>query len=249
MNPLQIAQGSAQWHEFRMGKVGSSGLAKVLAFSKRNGESLETREQYKRQKLAEIMTGGLKSGYVSPSMQFGIDNEPLMRAAYEERTGLDTIIVGVQPHPTIERAHASPDAYVEYDGAIEGKCPDSDTHLKYMDGNEVPEEYAAQCWWVLACSGRAWIDFVSFDPRQPDTRYQLFIKRMHRDEQIIATLNEQVEKFWTEVDAMKVRIDALYPPIAVQPAGETWDAETQLTDDDLDAFFSAANVGAEMEAR
>lgn len=242
MNPLDIRQGSDEWHEYRLGSVGSSGIAAALSFLKRSSESSKEREAYKLQKLAEITTGLIPQGYVSRAMQFGTDSEPLARMSYEERTGQEVRIVGIQPHPTIARAHASPDGYVDNNGAIELKCPESHTHLRYLKEQAIPEEYIPQCWWVLACSGREWLDFVSFDPRQSD-QFKLFIKRLHRDEKIIADYDAAVTRLWSEIDADLAALQALYPPVAAPEAPQVdnqWDDAALLDMDAVDEWLANA---------
>jgi hypothetical protein len=52
--------------------------------------------------------------------------------------------------------------------------------------------------WQMACTGRQWCDYVSFDPRLPP-HLQLFVKRVHRNEPRIADLEAEVESFLREV--------------------------------------------------
>lgn len=54
--------------------------------------------------------------------------------------------------------------------------------------------------WQLACSGREWCDFVSFDPRMPDG-FQCFITRVERDPEQIAQLEMEVSLFLVELEA------------------------------------------------
>jgi hypothetical protein len=51
----------------------------------------------------------------------------------------------------------------------------------------------------MACAGRQWCDFASYDPRLPETM-RLFVKRLHRDDVAIAELEAEVAKFLAEVD-------------------------------------------------
>ena len=51
----------------------------------------------------------------------------------------------------------------------------------------------------MACTGRPWCDFVSFDPRLPE-RLQLLIVRVPRDDVYIAMLEAEVKKFLAELD-------------------------------------------------
>jgi hypothetical protein len=51
----------------------------------------------------------------------------------------------------------------------------------------------------MACTGRKFCDFVSFDPRMPETM-QLFVKRIDRDTALIHDLEMQVFNFLLEID-------------------------------------------------
>ena len=137
------------------------------------------------------------NGYKNQAMQFGIDNEPVARLAYELETG-----------NTVEEAFfeqldddigASPDGYVRDDGLIEIKCPNTATHIDTLRSKKVPNQYFVQIQGQLLCTGRDWCDFVSFDPRLPDNA-QLFIKRVNRDELFIKELRHELKKFIKEVD-------------------------------------------------
>jgi hypothetical protein len=53
--------------------------------------------------------------------------------------------------------------------------------------------------WQMVCTGRAWCDFVSFDPRLP-SGLQMFVKRVDFDAEYAATLEIEVVKFLAELD-------------------------------------------------
>jgi hypothetical protein len=54
--------------------------------------------------------------------------------------------------------------------------------------------------WQMACTGRKWCDFVSYDPRMPE-KMQLFIKRIERDNVAIAGLEREVVNFINELES------------------------------------------------
>ncbi|MGA1008739.1 MAG: YqaJ viral recombinase family protein, partial [Sedimenticolaceae bacterium] len=89
------------------------------------------------------------------------------------------------------------------DGLIEIKCPNSATHIDNLLNQDVDGKYIKQMQWQMACTGRQWCDFVSFDPRLPDN-LQLFVKRIPRDEAAIAAMEMEVTKFLAEL-ATKVQ--------------------------------------------
>ena len=138
------------------------------------------------------------SGFVSKYMELGTENEKAARAAYKLQHDVVDIAQFVQ-HPTIARAGASPDGLIGPEGGIEIKCPKTETHIRYILAGEVPEEYKPQMLWGMACTGRQWWDFVSFDLRLPEP-LQLFVRRFRRDEDAIISMNLAVLQFLHEVD-------------------------------------------------
>jgi len=51
----------------------------------------------------------------------------------------------------------------------------------------------------MACTGRKWCDFVSFDPRMPEN-LQLFVKRIEFEAQYVKMLELEITEFLEEVN-------------------------------------------------
>jgi predicted phage-related endonuclease len=107
--------------------------------------------------------------------------------------------VGFVPHPAIIMAGASPDGLVGEDGLLEIKCPNTATHIETLLSQSVPGKYNTQMQFQMACTGRQWCDFVSFDNRLPE-ELQLFVKRVPRDNEFIKQMEDEVVKFLNELD-------------------------------------------------
>jgi putative phage-type endonuclease len=204
---VRCVQGSSDWFDARCGKVTGSRVADAIAVLKRKEGEAACRYKLKRQIAREILTGLHADSYVSKAMENGLAREPLARTEYELKTGNDVRLVGFVGHPSIERAGFSPDGITGKDGIIEIKCPLPETHIDYLIGKKVPEDYEPQCMWGLAVTEREWCDFISYDPDQVK-RHQLLIVRMHRDEKIIAEMNAAVLKFLEEVDDLVHKLEA-----------------------------------------
>lgn len=194
-----IEQGTPEWFAARLGKVTASRVADVIAKTK-TGYST-SRENYLVELALERITGQRQESFTNAAMQWGTDNEPLARAAYEARTGALVEEVGLIIHPHIEQAGASPDGLVDADGLLEIKCPNSATHVQTLRSGKPAGKYVTQMSWQMACTGRQWCDFVSFDPRMP-AGLQLFVTRIKRDDKLILELETEVTAFIKEVDAM-----------------------------------------------
>jgi putative phage-type endonuclease len=193
-----IEQGSADWFAMRLGKVTASRVADVIARTK-SGYSA-SRANYAAQLIAERLTGNVAEGYSNAAMQWGTEQEPEARLAYEFRTDVDVQEVAFVDHPAIKNSGASPDGLVSDDGLVEIKCPNTATHLETLQGEAIPGKYETQMLWQMACTGRQWCDFVSFDPRLPENM-RLFVKRLPRDDGRIAELEADVAAFLSEIDA------------------------------------------------
>ncbi len=196
-----IVQGTPEWFAARLGKVTASRVADVIAKTKTGPAA--SRENYMVELALERIIGARQESYVNDYMKWGTENEPLARAAYEAHTGEIVEEVGLLLHPRIDQAGASPDGLVGADGQIEIKCPASATHVRTLKSGKPEGKYLTQMHWQMACTGRAWCDFISFDPRMP-SGLQLFVTRIERDDKVVASLEKEVGEFLVELDAMVV---------------------------------------------
>ena len=192
-----IEQRSDAWFEARIGKVTASRVADVIAKTK-TGYSA-SRDNYMAQLVCERLTGQKGESFTNAAMQWGTETEPLGRAAYESLQDVLVEEVGFISHHTIEMAGASPDGLVDDDGLIEIKCPNTATHIETLLNQTVPSKYNTQMQFQMACTGRQWCDFVSFDNRLP-AELQLFVKRVPRDEVFIKQIEAEIVQFLAELD-------------------------------------------------
>ena len=196
-------QGSDEWHIARAGKITASRFSDAIAINKKSpGKSTEARNTYMRTVVAEILSGQPVHEISSKSLSWGTKAEPLARSAYEILTGQSVSGVGFIPHPDFDFIGSSPDGFVADDGGIEIKCPYSEQGqiMAWIDG--MPEEHMPQVQGGMLVTGRAWCDFLSYDPRQAEP-YQLYVQRILRDQDYISvTLLPGLLQFWREVQHM-----------------------------------------------
>jgi predicted phage-related endonuclease len=102
-------------------------------------------------------------------------------------------------------AGASPDGLVGDEGLIECKCPNTATHIDTLLSQTVPNKYNTQMQFQMACTGRSWCDFVSFDNRLPE-ELQLFVKRVPRDDVFIKQTEDAIVKFLAELDEKIIKL-------------------------------------------
>jgi putative phage-type endonuclease len=203
----EIQQGSPEWKALRCGKVTASRVADVVAKTK-TGYSA-SRANYLAQLIAERLTGTAAETYSNAAMQHGTETEPEARDAYCFYQGVTVEQVAFVPHPKIDQAGASPDGLVGADGLVEIKCPNTATHLETLLGQAVPAKYADQMQFQMACTGRKWCDFVSYDPRMPE-HMRLFIRRVPRDDKRINDLETEIAGFLLEMAVKLSELNSIY---------------------------------------
>ena len=190
-----MEQRTEEWFAARLGKVTASRVADVLAKIK-SGESA-SRKNYKMELVVQRLTGKAGESFTNAAMEWGTEQEPFARMAYEAHTGTFVKEDGFVDHPTIEGFGCSPDGVVG-EGLIEIKCPNTANHIETVLENKAPSKYIPQMQCQMACTGAKWCDFVSFDPRVPED-LQLFVVRVERDQEYIDSMEVEVKQFLSEV--------------------------------------------------
>ena len=190
----------AAWLDIRCGKLTGSNTAVAMDMLK-NGKSSAARTKHQYELLAERMTGHAVPHFVSEYMQWGLEQEPFAKAAYEDATGSLLIPCGFYDHPDIPDFGATPDALLEPDAVVEFKCPQTTTHIAWKLAGVVPDQHRPQILAQLACTGRKRAVFVSFDPRVPP-KQQLFIREWTPDPAEIKAVEDAARGFLQELDRM-----------------------------------------------
>ncbi len=195
-----LEQRSPEWFAIRIGRITASRMGDVMAKTKTGWGA--SRKDYRRELVYERLTGEAWPRSPSEAMRWGTNHEAEAREVYARRIKFlnDSMVeeVGFCLHPALPFSGASPDGLVGTEGLLEVKCPNLATHLDTIERGSVTNEHQLQCQWQMACTGRQWVDFCSYDPRwalQP-----LFIKRVKRDADKIAELENEVMAFSAEVD-------------------------------------------------
>ena len=205
---LNVEQGSKEWLDARAKRVTASRIADLLAKKIKSGEAA-ARANYRMEIVAAMASGEPQEDFFfTKDMAWGKENEKYARAAYQVETGCTVEEVGIVIHPREDRAAASPDGMVNWDGIhepeglLEIKCPKTKNHLSYIKSGGIPSEYVKQMHWQMAVTGAKWNDFVSFDPRLKGEleHLQLYICRLNRDEAQIKEIEQEVARFLDECD-------------------------------------------------
>jgi putative phage-type endonuclease len=203
----EIIQRSPEWYALRLGKVTASRVGDVVAKTK-TGYSA-SRMNYAAELILERLTGKATESYISAAMQYGMDMEGEARTAYEFHADCDVQEIGFVEHPRIKLAGASPDGLIGADGLVEIKVPNPATHMATLLGASITAGYLCQAHFQMACTGRKWVDFVSYSPAFPE-RMRLYVQRIPRDPDKIASLECEVGTFLEEVERKVDQLSARY---------------------------------------
>lgn len=200
-------QGTEEWLQARAGCVTGSRASDVLAKIK-TGEAAARRD-YRIQLLAERLSGKpQEDGFISKEMQWGNEQEPLARMAYEAATGVIVRETGFIRHNKLP-VGCSVDGDIEnFTGLVEFKCPKTATHIGWLVDGCLPSKHAPQITHNLWVTGAKWCDFVSFDPRLPE-HLQLFMVRVERDSLDLAGYENEVLKFLAELAALEDKLKTI----------------------------------------
>lgn len=188
---INLEQRSAQWHSWRNGDDLPDRKARVTATMAAiiDGHSVTGKSVTR---LWMELTGRTRPDPVSPFLarlfKHGETTEPIARARYIERTGIQVRDICTQ-HPLHPWAGSSLDGLSPEGHVItEIKCPVSQQVHNLAKGGTIPIYYRPQCRWQYFTTPSAReLHYVSYFPGDEDGK-DLAIIRMLRDNQAEAAL-------------------------------------------------------------
>ena len=206
-----MQQGSEEWFKSRCGSIGASDVARIVRKTM-SGYSAD-RATLMSEKIQEKLTGVNFQRQQTQAMRDGIEREPVARIAYAIKKNVYVDEIAFVPHPLIPGAHASPDGLVGELGLIEIKCPEGKRHVEALLTETIPSDHLVQMMWQMACTGRAFCDYVSFHPGFPK-EMAMWIKRVPRVETHIKDLETEVRAFIKEVNQKISKLTTRYASAA-----------------------------------
>ncbi|EOE7048320.1 lambda exonuclease family protein [Enterobacter hormaechei] len=168
-----VEQNGEEWDALRLGKATASNFGLIMA---NDGKAFgEPAKRYALQ-LALEQIKGCKSefGFSNDHMERGHEQEPIARMLYEEMNFVDVDNGGFFDHETYGD---SPDGLVGQDGLVEIKSVIAATHYTTLTRGSFDPAYRWQLVGHLDCSGRDWVDFISYCSDFPDGK-QLIVYRL-----------------------------------------------------------------------
>ena len=188
MKLIEVAQGSAEWLQHRMGRPSASELDRLISptLKLREGEGPHT---YLCEKLAEKWTGQPVQSWSGGSMEQGSILEDEAIPFLELRLGVTIERPGIIVTDD-ERFVCSPDGLIPTVKGFEIKCPEQHTHVKWLLGGECPREHWMQCQGGMYATGLPLWTFASYRRGFPP-----LIVDVERDEEAMERIAEAVNQF------------------------------------------------------
>ena len=189
-------QRSEEWFAIRRGIPTASEFGRIM--TKGAGR---TRYSYLMRLAAERLTGETEETYDNRHMQRGREQEQDALDLYQFVHNIEVKRVGfVRVQTPGGWIGCSPDSLVGGDGLVEVKCRLASGIIDAMLQGGLPSEHRPQIMGQLWITGRQWCDCILYNP---DLR--LLTIRVERDEQYIAELANEVEKFTAQLAAIEAR--------------------------------------------
>lgn len=185
----------------KAGYITASSVKKLMVASDIKADKFGVGANTYAKELASQRLGTIREDVSFKAAEWGNEYEWLARETYEVRNLVEVVLPEVFcVHPKYDFVGGTPDGLVGSDGIIEIKCPENPVlhEDNFLNAEQYHSDYRDQCQFYLWICERQWVDFVSFDPRQPEWM-QLSQHRFVRDKQYIALMESRVLRFEHEL--------------------------------------------------
>jgi len=172
-----VPQNTDVWQALRLGKATASNFATFMA---NDGKAFgEPAKRYALQLALEQLTGKkAEHSFSNEHMERGHEQEPVARILYEEETFVTVANGGFFCWNTYGD---SPDGLVGSDGVVEIKSVTAPVHYETLRRDSFDPSYRWQLVGHLDCTGRQWVDFISYCADFPKD-LQLLVYRLTREQ-------------------------------------------------------------------
>lgn len=205
MKFIECNQDSDIWHASRIGVITASRFRDATDKLK-NGKPSQKLQDYAYDIVMERISGQTAGEvFVTKAMRIGTEREPFARMEYEMATGNIASESGIILTDDGKFGYSS-DGLVGDDGIIEIKCPSSSRKIVETWINADLSEYIDQIQGGLWLTGRKWCDFIMYCPWLEPVGKELFIRRVHRDDDYIAELESDLLAFEQMVERFRKQI-------------------------------------------
>lgn len=207
MKFIECQQGTPEWLQARAGAITASCFADAISTMQRAsgkrkvGDPTAASDKYAGDLAIERISG---LPYGEPPRAWILDRghemEDRARVAYETRSGAMALESGICKTDDGWFGYST-DGLVDDDGLIEIKCPvDSLKILAMLETGDV-SEYEHQIQGGMWITGRQWCDFIMYVPDLANAGRELYVKRIHRNDDFIESMEVRLLKFRARVMA------------------------------------------------
>lgn len=199
---IEADQGTQEWLAARCGRATASCFADAVSTMQKNsakrkvGDPSAAAERYAADIAIERISG---QPHGEPPKAWVLDRghemEARARMVYEARTGAYVTEAGICITDDGMFGYST-DGLVNDDGLIEIKAPiDSSKILSVWQTGDT-SEYDHQMQGGMWITGRKWCDFLMYVPDLASVGKDLYVKRVHRDDEFIDAMVERLGEFW-----------------------------------------------------
>lgn len=198
-----VPQNSEVWEALRIGKATSSNFGTFMA---NDGKAFgEPAKKYALQIALERATGVKAAfSFSNDHTERGHGQEPVARMLYEEENFVE---VGNGGFFDWQLYGDSPDGLVMDDGVVEIKSVTAAVHYATLRRESFDPAYRWQLIGHLDCTGRDWVDFVSYCSEFPAAS-QLIVHRLRRSE-----CADEIQRLRDRRDAFLELVEQTYQTI------------------------------------
>lgn len=235
MKYIQCQQGTPEWYAARAGRITASQFACAISVLSRKsgdknvGDPTDASDKYAAEVAIERISGMPWGEPIKPwVLKRGNDLEPAARQGYELKTGNMAEEAGVcftddgvfgystdgMVNPQIEVIEGV-EVFLGTEGLIEIKCPVDGLKVLNIWRTGDVSEYWEQMQGGMWITGAKWCDFIMFVPELANVGRDVYIQRVVRDEDFIASMERRLLAFAQRVEQSALALG--YKPGASAP--------------------------------
>lgn len=205
MNTFNIEQGTDEWMLSRMGVITASAAHSIIKKGRSKGSKSEQRKTYMNKLISQIGTRALPDPISFKQAEWGHENEPLARDAFEAKELKIVTQCGFVYKDESLRCGISPDGLLmDERKGLEIKCPyTSEVHADTLLNGTIKPEYITQIQYSMWVTGwESWY-FCSFDKRWVGgSDNKLYVTCVDKDTEIMKRFDDEIPEFIHDMDEL-----------------------------------------------
>lgn len=203
-NPKDLKR--KEWLESRKGRFTSSEAVRLMGYEDKTELPDGARTYAIECALEVVSVTSSNDGFNGASIDHGNKYEVEANLVFQEKFGIEVVNFGEDQEFITKGPDfgSTPDGLIKKNGSTEGgtetKCPDSKTHLFYMENLNL-SNFKKLCtkyyWQIQTCmytTGAKYWYFISYDPRFKNVDKRLFVLKIERNEDDISKFRRRLSQ-------------------------------------------------------